>query len=92
MIAMTVVRIPQHNFTGCWSLAWTGIRKATTWYNGHIARTRLPIRGQEKRLLPPCVILMTEDTANRRKAEKEGIICVSGSYSVVVSNILTLLM
>ncbi|KAF4611727.1 hypothetical protein D9613_003992 [Agrocybe pediades] len=48
-----------------------GIRKATAWYNSHLQLTRPPIRGQPSQL--PTVVLMTEDAANRRKAEKSSI-------------------
>ncbi|KAF7800188.1 hypothetical protein EIP86_011435 [Pleurotus ostreatoroseus] len=53
-----------------------GIRKATSWYNTHISFARPPIRGQERQALPT-VILLTDDVANRQKAEKEGIKCMS---------------
>ncbi|KAJ6501480.1 hypothetical protein C8R47DRAFT_228458 [Mycena vitilis] len=49
-----------------------GIRKATEWYNAHIELTRPVIRGQPKPQLPT-VVLMTEDAANRKKAEESGI-------------------
>ncbi|KZT00885.1 RNB-domain-containing protein [Laetiporus sulphureus 93-53] len=54
-----------------------GIRKATTWYNSHISLARPPVRGQSKRVLPT-VVLLTDDVANRQKAEKDGLNCVSG--------------
>ncbi|THV04768.1 RNB-domain-containing protein [Dendrothele bispora CBS 962.96] len=53
-----------------------GIRIATAWYNTHISLTRPPIRGQTKNA-PPTVVLMTEDAANRQKAEQAGISCIS---------------
>ncbi|KAG5653149.1 hypothetical protein H0H81_002060 [Sphagnurus paluster] len=53
-----------------------GIRKAAAWYNDHIRVTRPPIRGQAPPKLPT-VVLMTEDVANRQKAEKAGISCIS---------------
>lgn len=53
-----------------------GIRKATSWYNLHISLSRPPIRGQAKPTLPD-VVLLTDDAANRQKAEKEGIRCMS---------------
>ncbi|KAF7319870.1 Exosome complex exonuclease dis3 [Mycena kentingensis (nom. inval.)] len=49
-----------------------GIRKAAQWYNEHIRLTRHVIRGQAKPKLPT-VVLMTEDAANRKKAEDSGI-------------------
>ncbi|KAK7061084.1 exosome catalytic subunit dis3 [Paramarasmius palmivorus] len=49
-----------------------GIRKATEWYNTHISLTRPPIRGQPQPILP-AVVLLTEDAANRQKAEQAGI-------------------
>ncbi|KAJ7651983.1 hypothetical protein DFH06DRAFT_995753 [Mycena polygramma] len=49
-----------------------GIRKATEWYNTHIELTRPVIRGQPKPQIPT-VVLMTEDAANRKKAEESGI-------------------
>jgi exosome complex exonuclease DIS3/RRP44 len=54
-----------------------GIRKATSWYNTHIALSHPPIRGQAIKKLPT-VVLMTEDAANRQKGEKAGITCISG--------------
>ncbi|KAI0318354.1 RNB-domain-containing protein [Amylostereum chailletii] len=48
------------------------IRKATAWYNSHIALNRSPVRGKPTAPLPP-VVLLTDDVANRQKAEKEGI-------------------
>ncbi|KAF8656486.1 hypothetical protein AX16_002505 [Volvariella volvacea WC 439] len=53
-----------------------GIRKATEWYNSHIQVTRPTIRGQPAPTLPT-VVLMTEDAANRRKAEQSGLSCIS---------------
>ncbi|EMD35164.1 hypothetical protein CERSUDRAFT_116633 [Gelatoporia subvermispora B] len=53
-----------------------GIRKATSWYNSHISITRPPVKGQPNRPLPT-VVLLTDDVANRQKAEKEGIACIS---------------
>ncbi|KAH9476796.1 Exosome complex exonuclease dis3 [Psilocybe cubensis] len=49
-----------------------GIRKATAWYNEHIKLSRPPIRGQPTPQIPT-VVLMTEDSDNRQKAEKAGI-------------------
>jgi exosome complex exonuclease DIS3/RRP44 len=56
----------------------TGIRKATSWYNAHIALSHPPKRGQASKKLPT-VVLMTEDAANRQKGEKAGITCISGT-------------
>ncbi|KAJ7456432.1 hypothetical protein FB451DRAFT_1511025 [Mycena latifolia] len=53
-----------------------GIRKATEWYNTHIGLTRPIIRGQAKPKFPT-VVLMTEDAANRKKAEESGIAAIS---------------
>ncbi|KAJ6569587.1 hypothetical protein B0H19DRAFT_1136142 [Mycena capillaripes] len=53
-----------------------GIRKATEWYNTHIELTRPVIRGQAKPKIPT-VVLMTEDAANRKKAEESGITATS---------------
>ncbi|KAI0060894.1 RNB-domain-containing protein [Artomyces pyxidatus] len=52
-----------------------GIRKGTSWYNSHISVTRPTTRGQITPL--PSVVLLTDDVANRLKAEKEGIPCLS---------------
>jgi len=62
-----------------YSKQFIGIRIATAWYNTHISLTRPPIRGQTKNALPT-VVLMTEDAANRQKAEQAGISCISGMY------------
>ena len=53
-----------------------GIRKATEWYNSHISVNRPPIRGRPSPKLPT-VVLMTEDAANRQKAEQAGIASIS---------------
>ncbi|KIY50234.1 RNB-domain-containing protein [Fistulina hepatica ATCC 64428] len=53
-----------------------GIRTAASWYNSHIAVTRPLVRGQAPPILPK-VVLVTEDAANRQKAEKESIPCTS---------------
>ncbi|KAJ7139526.1 RNB-domain-containing protein [Mycena epipterygia] len=53
-----------------------GIRKATEWYNTHIGLTRPIIRGQAKPKIPT-VVLMTEDAANRKKADENGIASTS---------------
>ncbi|KAE9408711.1 RNB-domain-containing protein [Gymnopus androsaceus JB14] len=53
-----------------------GIRTATAWYNTHISLTRPPVRGQT-RTPHPTVVLMTEDAANRQKAEQSGITSIS---------------
>nr|GAT46083.1 predicted protein [Mycena chlorophos] len=49
-----------------------GIRKAAEWYNEHIKLNRHVVRGQPPSRLP-AVVLMTEDAANKRKAEESGI-------------------
>ncbi|KAH6915185.1 mitotic control protein dis3 [Coprinopsis sp. MPI-PUGE-AT-0042] len=53
-----------------------GIRKAAAWYTQHIELNRPPIRGKPapKR---PTVVLLTEDVANRQKAEKDKIVALS---------------
>ncbi|KAG5643684.1 hypothetical protein DXG03_000517 [Asterophora parasitica] len=48
-----------------------GIRKATAWYQNHISLARPP----PPKL--PTVLLMTEDAANRQKAQQAGIECIS---------------
>ncbi|VDC05343.1 unnamed protein product [Peniophora sp. CBMAI 1063] len=53
-----------------------GIRTAAAWFNTHLAMTRPPIRGQTQKPLPS-VVLLTDDVANRQKAEKEDIPCFS---------------
>lgn len=54
-----------------------GIRNATEWYNSHLQVTRPPVRGQAPPKIPK-VVLMTEDAANRQKAEDMGIPTISG--------------
>ncbi|KAG2013854.1 mitotic control protein dis3 [Coprinopsis cinerea AmutBmut pab1-1] len=53
-----------------------GIRKTAAWYRQHIELNRPPVRGKPapKR---PAVILLTEDVANRSKAEDEKIVSMS---------------
>ncbi|CAL1698566.1 unnamed protein product [Somion occarium] len=53
-----------------------GIRKATAWYNEHLSLARPPIRGKLQPPLPTA-ILLTDDVANRQKAEKDRIPCIS---------------
>ncbi|TFK73064.1 RNB-domain-containing protein, partial [Pluteus cervinus] len=53
-----------------------GIRRATQWYNSHISVARPPIRGRPTPILPT-VVLLTQDVANRQKAEEAGLICAS---------------
>ncbi len=57
--------------------SFSGIRKATAWYNTHISINNPPVRGKPKPVLPTAVLL-TDDAANRQKAIKEGIPCASG--------------
>lgn len=56
---------------------FAGIRKATAWYNTHISLARPPIRNQPKPVLTTAVLL-TDDVANRQKAEAEGLKAISG--------------
>ncbi|THH15025.1 hypothetical protein EW146_g5397 [Bondarzewia mesenterica] len=56
-----------------------GIRKSTAWYSSHLSLTRPPIRGQIRPPLPN-IVLLTDDVANRQKAEKEEIHCLSGKF------------
>ena len=53
-----------------------GIRKATAWYTSHLSLTRPTIRGQPAPKIP-VVVLLTEDAANRRKAEESGMFSIS---------------
>ncbi|KAF8839454.1 RNB-domain-containing protein [Paxillus ammoniavirescens] len=53
-----------------------GIRKGAEWYNVHISLAHPPVRGQREGQLAR-VILLTDDAANRQKAEAENIPCVS---------------
>ncbi|KAF8714246.1 hypothetical protein AX14_012862 [Amanita brunnescens Koide BX004] len=52
-----------------------GIRKSVSWYTAHLAqsRARTRVASQSK---PPTVILLTEDAANRQKAQAEGIVAM----------------
>ncbi|KAH7884979.1 hypothetical protein F5I97DRAFT_1937308 [Phlebopus sp. FC_14] len=52
-----------------------GIRKAAEWYNAHLSLSHPPVRGQHPNI--PHVILITDDAANRQKAEADNIPCVS---------------
>ncbi|KAF8442330.1 RNB-domain-containing protein [Boletus edulis BED1] len=52
-----------------------GIRRGAEWYNTHLALARPPIRGQTRKI--PQVVLLTNDVANRQKAEAENIPTVS---------------
>lgn len=50
----------------------TGIRKAASWYSKHLASMNNSSR-------VPTVVLLTDDVANRQKAEKERITAISGT-------------
>ncbi|KAF9529933.1 hypothetical protein CPB83DRAFT_925381 [Crepidotus variabilis] len=52
-----------------------GIRKATQWYAQHVALRSSSIRGQDQN--SPTILLLTEDAANRFKAEKLGLSALS---------------
>ena len=56
---------------------FSGIRRATSWYNSHLSLARPPVRGQSRPPLP-VVVLISDDVANRQKAEKEGLSSISG--------------
>ncbi|TEB35393.1 RNB-domain-containing protein [Coprinellus micaceus] len=53
-----------------------GIRKAAAWYSSHLQLSNPPVRGKATPKLPT-IVLLTEDAANRQKAEKEGIATLS---------------
>ena len=59
-----------------------GIRRASAWYKAHLSANNPPSRGQPQPKLPT-IVLLTEDAANRQKAEKEGIVSLSGEPSLV---------
>ena len=54
-----------------------GIRKSVSWYTSHLSqsRTRARVTSQS---IPPTVVLLTEDAANRQKAQAQGIVAMSG--------------
>ena len=58
---------------------FSGIRMATAWYSTHLSLSRPVIRGRSSRPLPT-VVLLSDDVANRQKAEKEGLACMSGMF------------
>ena len=66
------------NVTGL-PTTFLGIRKAAAWYKSHLNLNRPPIRGQGPPKVPT-IVLMTEDAANRQKAEKSGITSTSGEF------------
>lgn len=75
MIEASMICIADHN--NVLMLVSVGIRKATSWYTQHLSLSRPPIRGQPSQILPS-VVLLTDDFANRHKAEQEGLACLSG--------------
>ena len=83
MIVMTEV---SNLFTGkkLWLRLWTGIRKAAAWYNAHMSLMHPATRGLSNRKLPT-VVLMTDDVANRQKAERDNISSISGEC---ISNVI----
>jgi hypothetical protein len=58
---------------------WAGIRKAAAWYNAHVSLMHPATRGLPNQNVP-AVVLMTDDLANRQKAEKDGIVSISGAF------------
>lgn len=54
---------------------------ATAWYNSHLKLNRPPVRSQPPPKIPT-IVLMTEDAANRQKAERSGITSTSGEFPV----------
>ncbi|KAG8212995.1 hypothetical protein J3R82DRAFT_11381 [Butyriboletus roseoflavus] len=52
-----------------------GIRRGAEWYNTHLALAHPPVRGQTRKISQ--VVLLTDDVANRQKAEMENIPTVS---------------
>jgi len=62
------------------SVRWTGIRKAAAWYNAHMSLMHPATRGLPNQNVPT-VVLMTDDLANRQKAEKDGIVSISGAFT-----------
>lgn len=67
------------------ALTSIGIRRGAEWYNTHIALARPPVRGQPRRI--PQVVLLTDDVANRQKAEAENIPTVSSKASPLLMSI-----
>ena len=70
-----------------------GIRKATSWFKTHVLETHPPHRSSSKKSSSgsvPEVILVTDDSANRRLAEEAGLSAVS-SMSLLVASPFTLL-
>ena len=57
-----------------------GIRKSVSWYTSHLSQSRT--RGRvASQIKPPTVVLLTEDAANRQKAQTQGIIAMGGEGS-----------
>jgi exosome complex exonuclease DIS3/RRP44 len=76
---IVTIEVPFLNFLNVtyFPTTFLGIRKATAWYNSHLKLNRFPVRGQRPPKIPT-IVLMTEDAANRQKAEKSGITSTSG--------------
>ncbi|KIL69155.1 hypothetical protein M378DRAFT_190389 [Amanita muscaria Koide BX008] len=58
-----------------------GIRTATSWYSAHLSLSQGHIRSSSQKK-KPSVILLTEDAANRKKAETQGIVTMSVRHYV----------
>ena len=71
----------------CFPTNFLGIRKATAWYNSHLKSNQPPVRGQRPPKVPT-IVLMTEDAANRQKAEKSGITSTSGLFPALTEFLL----
>jgi hypothetical protein len=67
------------------TLSPLGIRKAASWYHSHLSLSRPPVRGEVVQELPS-VVLLTDDAANRQKAELDGISCASGMVVKLTKN------
>lgn len=86
MIGMIVVRLESISIgvyakliTAQYRVHYSGIRKCAAWYAAHVAQmhTSRPGARQRSSLPPPEVVLVTDDAANRRRAEAEGLRCMS---------------
>ena len=60
-----------------------GIRKAAAWYRHHIAQTLSQPRTVKEQIARPVIVLLTNDAENRRRAEADGVKCLSGMSSTI---------
>ena len=79
IVTIEVSFLKKFNVNIIFPTTFLGIRKATAWYNSHLKLNHHTVDGESPEKVPT-IVLMTEDAANRQKAEKSGITSTSGLF------------